>query len=170
MSEKLTCPCRKCLWHESEEKVDEKPQEVAEAVHNEESDAAPKPAEGEAEQTKKEGEEEENDDDADEAYSSTLPTKDMPADDNDDAETSIITEAFQPGPSLASARSGLAAVRLNDTVVLIAGGIGADGELLDTTEFYDFDGRKDEMQEGPPLSWGCNSQVGFSYFAASRAA
>eukprot|EP00439_Symbiodinium_sp_Y106_P057024 s1710_g8.t1 len=124
---------------------------------------------GEAEPTPKAGEEDENDDDADEAYSSTLPTKDMPAD-ADDAETSIITEAFQPGPSLASARSGLAAVRLSDTVVLIAGGIGADGELLDTTEFYDFDGRKDEMQEGPLLSWGCNSQVGFSYFAASRAA
>jgi len=156
---------------ESEDKADEKP-EVVEAAppHGEESDAnAPKPEEGEAEPTPKAGEEDENDDDADEAYSSTLPTKDMPAD-ADDAETSIITEAFQPGPSLASARSGLAAVRLSDTVVLIAGGIGADGELLDTTEFYDFDGRKDEMQEGPLLSWGCNSQVGFSYFAASRAA
>ncbi|CAE7726854.1 FOLD4 [Symbiodinium sp. CCMP2592] len=156
---------------ESEDKADEKPQEVVEAApHGEESDAnAPKPEEGEAEPTPKAGEEDENDDDADEAYSSTLPTKDMPAD-ADDAETSIITEAFQPGPSLASARSGLAAVRLSDTVVLIAGGIGADGELLDTTEFYDFDGRKDEMQEGPLLSWGCNSEVGFSYFAASRAA
>jgi len=155
---------------ESEDKADEKPEVVEAAPHGEESDAnAPKPEEGEAEPTPKAGEEDENDDDADEAYSSTLPTKDMPAD-ADDAETSIITEAFQPGPSLASARSGLAAVRLSDTVVLIAGGIGADGELLDTTEFYDFDGRKDEMQEGPLLSWGCNSQVGFSYFAASRAA
>ncbi|CAE7255695.1 FOLD4 [Symbiodinium necroappetens] len=154
---------------EGEEKVDELPEAAEAAPHIEESDAAPPPAEGEAEPTQREGEEDENDDDADEAYSSTMPTKDVPAD-VDDAETSIVTEAFQPGPSLASARSGLAAVRLSDTVVLIAGGVGADGELLDTTEFYDFDGRKDEMQEGPLLSWGCNSQVGFSYFAASRAA
>ena len=26
-----------------------------------------------------------------------------------------------------------------------------------SSQFYDFDGRKDEMQEGPLLSWGCNS-------------
>lgn len=77
------------------------------------------------------------------------------------------SRTFQRGPDMMLARSGLAAVRLSDVVVLIAGGVGADGGQLDSTEFFDFEDRG-EAVAGPNLSWGCDSHFGFGYCAASR--
>lgn len=79
------------------------------------------------------------------------------------------TRHFAPGPSMLLPRSGLAAVRLSEVVVLIAGGVGPEGEHLDSTEFFDFEDRKETMQQGPCLSWGCDGPSGFSYCAAGRA-
>lgn len=79
------------------------------------------------------------------------------------------TRHFAPGPSMLQPRSGLAAVRLSEVVVLIAGGVGPEGEHLDSTEFFDFEDRKEIMQQGPCLSLGCDGPSGFSYCAAGRA-
>jgi len=75
---------------------------------------------------------------------------------------------FKNGPPMLVPRSGLAAVRLSDVVVLLAGGVGPGGGHLDSTEFFDFDDSKEIMQKGPRLSWGCDSQFGFGYCAAGR--
>jgi len=75
---------------------------------------------------------------------------------------------FKNGPPMLVPRSGLAAVRLSDVVVLLAGGVGPDGGHLDSTEFFDFDDSKEIMQKGPRLSWGRDSQFGFGYCAAGR--
>ena len=45
-----------------------------------------------------------------------------------------LTQIPRPGPSMLLPRSGLAAVRLSEVVVLIAGGVGPDGGHLDSTE------------------------------------
>eukprot|EP00434_Breviolum_minutum_P014267 symbB.v1.2.012577.t1/scaffold851.1/size159786/3 len=86
---------------------------------------------------------------------------------NQEDETPNLRQ-FKNGPPMLVPRSGLAAVRLSDVVVLLAGGVGPDGGHLDSTEFFDFDDSKEIMQKGPRLSWGCDSQFGFGYCAAGR--